>query len=133
MQHITNIAQEQILSADVCNKWTLSFLNRNNETKYASIMVTNTHSKCSLHVKKYSMRYLVYVACAFLVNTLIMMIVLLVTPMKLMRGLLCLSIAACFLPILTAAWFLRGQTNRCIPIILCSLVAVLLSLGASSR
>ena len=35
--------QEQILSADVCNKWTLAFLSSKDETKYASIMVSNTH------------------------------------------------------------------------------------------
>ena len=37
--------QEQILSGEVCNKWTLSFLNTEDEAKYTAIMVKNTHGK----------------------------------------------------------------------------------------
>ena len=37
--------QEQILSGDVCNKWTLAFFDKNNEGKYTSIMVKNTHGE----------------------------------------------------------------------------------------
>ena len=37
--------QEQILPADVCNKWTLSFLQKADEAKYSAIMVKNTHGK----------------------------------------------------------------------------------------
>ena len=61
------------------------------------------------------------------------MVVLLVTPLMTIRGLLCISFTFCFIPVLIAAWFLKEQTNRLVPIVLCSFVAILMSLGASLR
>ena len=75
----------------------------------------------------------VYLACSFLINLIIVMVVLLVTPLMTIRGLLCISFTFCFIPVLIAAWFLKEQTNRLVPIVLCSFVAILMSLGASLR
>ena len=35
--------QEQILSGDVCNKWTLHFIDPKDEKKYTELVVKNTH------------------------------------------------------------------------------------------
>ena len=37
--------QDQILSQDQCNKWTLVFNNKEKESKYSNLMMTNSHSK----------------------------------------------------------------------------------------
>lgn len=37
--------QDQILSQDQCNKWSLNFNNKEKESKYSNLMMTNSHSK----------------------------------------------------------------------------------------
>lgn len=108
--------QEQILSGDVCNKWTLSFLDKANEAKYSGIMVRNTH---------------VYLACSFLINLLIVLVILLVTPLMTQRGVITIAAASLFVPILITSWLTRDRPNQLVPIILCAMAAILMSIGAS--
>ena len=77
--------------------------------------------------------YSVYLACSFLINLLIVLVILLITPLMAPRGIITIVTASLFVPILITSWLMRDRSHRLVPVVLCGLAAVLMSVGASIR
>ena len=49
------------------------------------------------------------------------------------RGIITILTASLFVPILITSWLMKDKSHRLVPVVLCGLAAVLISIGASVR
>ncbi|CAG5097000.1 Oidioi.mRNA.OKI2018_I69.XSR.g14885.t2.cds [Oikopleura dioica] len=86
--------QDQILSQDQCNKWTLVFNNKEKESKYSNLMMTNSH---------------IYLFCSSLINLCIVVTAAIISPVESRLLGVYIFCALIFVPMLLISYLIRNK------------------------